>query len=90
MEIVRTTSALLRIERENGDVLPPGARVAIGERTYPVGIEGVVFVPELSGNVAVIAAGGAETCSAAVDASAVRPLPETTRLVCRSRAGSDR
>lgn len=81
--IVRGASALLRIARENGQPLAAGTRVTVGDRSYPVGLDGVVFVPKLEGAVSITAFERGQACSVDVLASTVRPLPEKTDLVCR-------
>jgi outer membrane usher protein len=82
MDITRPTSVLLRMERESGEPLAAGTRVNVADRSYPVGFDGTIFVPEIAGSVS-IAVAGPKPCSARIDAAAARPLPEKTRLVCR-------
>lgn len=83
MGVRRSTSALLRIVNEAGQPLSAGTRVMVVDRSYPVGLDGVVFVPDLEGVASISASDNAQACSVSVDASSVRPLPEKTDLVCK-------
>jgi outer membrane usher protein len=82
LTVQRATSGLLRLERPDGEPIAAGARVRIGDRTYPVGLDGTIFVMELQGESSITVEDAAFPCSARVNAAALPPLPEKLRVVC--------
>jgi outer membrane usher protein len=76
---------LISLIQENREPVPAGARLIIGEQEYPVATDGKVYIAELSEAAEALVRWRAGECQVFIDPAAVEPLPQTARLLCRSR-----
>ena len=85
----RERGVLMRVRREDGSYLPPGALVRVGEAgdTHVVVSQGEVYIPDIAGTALLRASWGDRRCTfTATVPDSDDPQPRLEGLICREES----
>jgi outer membrane usher protein len=81
--VVRSAAITLRLVQPDGSPVPPGAQVELDGASFPVGIDGLAYLTEVSDSQIAVARWGGGHCRFEIRRPAGDdPIPDAGRIVC--------
>jgi outer membrane usher protein len=82
LAIERSASITARLLREDGTPVPAGTRVTVGERSFPVGFDGSMYIPNVNGIVVIELEDDSGKCEARIDATRANVTGRRLDVIC--------